>query len=184
MDIGNDDDDNPEQPVAGLAIEGEATQADTARAAPSAPKAGSRMQQKEMPDEAQVEVGASYEKASPEPPQVVEKRKTRSHGSVEELELPASKRSQGKSKSPPLVTETSESQPTMPQETKLEIPPRSGNQVPLRHVFDRLVGVFSYPDSLECVWEVCTQEKAITPPAPKLTTQRPKKLRYLIPLDP
>jgi hypothetical protein len=57
----------------------------------------------------------------------------------------------------------------MPQETEQEIPPRSSNQVPLRHVFDRLVRVFSYPNSLECVWEVCIQEKAITPPAPKPT---------------
>jgi hypothetical protein len=51
------------------------------------------MQQKEMPDEAQAEVGASYGKANPEPPRVVEKRKTRSHGSVDELKLPTSKRS-------------------------------------------------------------------------------------------
>ena len=66
-----------------------------------------------------------------------------------------------------------------------EMPPSSNAQVPLRNVFDRLIVVFSHLDSLERVWEVCTQEKAITPSAPKLTTQRQKKLRWgRIPLDP
>jgi len=45
------------------------------------------MQQKEMPDEAQAEVGATTERPAPEPCWVVEKRKTRSHGSEKELEL-------------------------------------------------------------------------------------------------
>jgi len=133
----------------------------------------------------QAEASASTKRSAPKPPRVVDKRKTRSHGSVEELELPASKRSRGKSKSPPSVTGTSENQSAMPQEIEQEILPRSSNQVPLRHVFDRLIGGFSHLDSLERVREVCTQEKAITLPAPKLTTQRQMKLRWgRIPLDP
>jgi hypothetical protein len=115
---------------------------------------------------------------------VVEKRKTRSHGSAEELELPASKTSRSKSKSPPSVTGTSGDQLEVPQEVEQEIPHRSKDQVPLKDVFDRLIRVFSYLDSLERVREVCTQEKAITPLAPKLTGQRVKKLRCLILLDP
>lgn len=118
MDIGSDDDDNPEQPATSPASEGEATRADTARAVPSAPKAGSGMQQKEMPDEAQAEGGAATERPGPELARIVEKRKTRSHGSAEELELPASKRSGDKSKSPPLVATTSETRPTTPHETE------------------------------------------------------------------
>ena len=104
----------------------------------------------------QVEAGAATKRPAPKPPRVVDKRKTRSHGSAEELELPTSKRSRGKSKSPPLVTGTSENQSAMPQEIEQEIPPCSSNQVPLRHVFDRLIRVFSHLDSLERVWEVCT----------------------------
>ena len=93
MNISSDDDDNPEQPAAGLASEGEATWTGTARATPSAPKVGSGMQHQMVPDKAQDEAGAATKRPSPEPPRVVEKRKTRSHGSAEELELPASKRS-------------------------------------------------------------------------------------------
>ena len=40
MDISSDDDDNPEQPAAGPALEGEAAQAGTARTMSSAPEAG------------------------------------------------------------------------------------------------------------------------------------------------
>ena len=126
MDIGCDID-NLKQPVASPASGGEATQAGAARAALSAPKPDSGMQQKATPDEAQAEAGVSIEKPVPEPPWVVEKRKTRSYGSAEELELPASKRSQGKSKSPPLVTGISEDRPATPRETKQEIPPYSSN---------------------------------------------------------
>ena len=95
-----------------------------------------------VPDVVQAEAGVATKRPAPKPPRVVDKRKTRSHGSVEELELPASKRSRGKSKSPPSVTGTSENQSAMPQEIEQEILPRSSNQVPLRHVFDRLVGGF------------------------------------------
>ena len=43
MDISSDDDDNPEQPAAGPALEGEAAQAGTARTMLSAPEGGSGM---------------------------------------------------------------------------------------------------------------------------------------------
>jgi hypothetical protein len=109
------------------------------------------MQQEETPNVAQAKVGATVEKPALKPPWVVEKRKTRSQGSVEELKLPTSKRNRGKSKSPLLVTSTSGDQLVMPQETEQEILPRSSNQVPLRHVFYRLIGVFSHLDSLERV---------------------------------
>jgi hypothetical protein len=49
------------------------------------------MQQEEMPDVAQAKVGATSEKPAPEPFQVIEKRKTRSQGSAEELKLLALK---------------------------------------------------------------------------------------------
>jgi len=114
MDIGRDDDDNPEQLAAGPAPEGEATQAGTARATSSAPEVGLGLQHQEGPDEAQTKAGVATKRRGPEQPQVVEKRKTRSHGSAEELELPASKRSRGKSKSTPSVTRTSENQSAMP----------------------------------------------------------------------
>ena len=135
MDIGCDID-NLKQPVASPAFGGEATQAGAARAALSAPKPDSGMQQKAMPDEAQAEAGVFMEKPALEPPWVVEKRKTRSHGSAEELKLPASKRSRGKFKSPSSITRTSENQLATPQEIEQEIPPCSSNQVLLRHVFD------------------------------------------------
>ena len=57
------------------------------------------------------------------------------------------------------------------QEVEQDVLPHFSDQVPLRDVFDRLIGVFSHLDSLERVWEVCTQEKAITPPVSKLTTK-------------
>jgi hypothetical protein len=81
---------------------------------------------------------------------VIEKRKTR------ELELPASKRSRSKSKSPPSVTGTGGDQLEVPQEAEQEIPRRSKDQVPLKDVFDCLIGVVCYLDSLERVREVCT----------------------------
>ena len=114
MDIGSDGDDNPEQPAAGPTLDSETTQANTARAASSAPEVGSGWQQQEVLDEAQAEAGDATKKLAPELPQVVEKRQTRSHGSAEELELPASKRCQGKSKSPPSVIGTSKNQSAMP----------------------------------------------------------------------
>ena len=43
MDISSDDDDNPEQPGADPALEGEAAQASTARTMLSAPEGGSGM---------------------------------------------------------------------------------------------------------------------------------------------
>ena len=92
MDIGSGYDDDPEQPVAGLISKGESTRARVARAITPNPKPGLGMQQKEVPDKAKAEAGQTKEGQAPEPTWVIEKRKTRSLESAEELELPTSKR--------------------------------------------------------------------------------------------
>jgi hypothetical protein len=136
MDIGSDDEDTPEGPVTSLASTGIEAQALPAQATSSAPKQYSGIQQGETPDVVEAKVGATAEKPAPEPSWVVEKRKTQSQGSAEEVKLPASKRSRGKSKSHPSVIGTSGDQLAMPQETEQEILPRSSNNVPLRYVFN------------------------------------------------
>ena len=128
------------------------------------------MQQKEVTRGAAGDETAPKEVPAPKPVRVVEKRKTRSHGSAEELQLPPPKRSHGKSKSPPSVTDTGEDRSAKQQEAEQDVLPHSSDQVPLRDFIDCLIGGFSHLDSLERVQEVCTQEKAISPPTPKPMT--------------
>jgi len=184
MVIDSDGDDDPKQSAGGPTSKGEQTQVPATQPVTPTPKPGLGTQQKEVAEGATAGASEVKKVPAPKPARGIEKRKTQSHGSVEELELPTPKRSQGKSKSPPSVTGTVEHRLETPKGTKQEMPPSSNDQVPLRNVFDWLIMVFSHLDSLERVWEVCTQEKALTPPANKPTTQRSKKLRCLIPLDP
>ncbi|CAD6266918.1 unnamed protein product [Miscanthus lutarioriparius] len=114
----------------------------------------------------------STEKPASEPAQFVGKRKTRSQEDAEEVSLPLTKRGQSKSRSPQSADEAGENQPRGAERAETENPLRTGDQV-----FARL-------DSLECVWEVCTQEKVSTPPASKPIGRRGKKLKSLVHINP
>jgi len=122
----------------------------------------------------------STEKPASEPAQFVGKRKTRSQEDAEEVSLPLTKRGQSKSRSPQSADEAGENQPRGAERAETENPLRTGDQVPIEIVFGRLFKVFARLDSLECVWEVCTQEKASTPPASKPIGQRGGKLKCLV----
>ena len=100
MVIGSDDDDDPEQPMAGPTLDGEQTRVPTTQTITLTPKPGLGTQQKEVAEGATVGAGEVKKLPAPEPARGVEKRKIQSHGSTEELKLLAPKRSRGKSKSP------------------------------------------------------------------------------------
>lgn len=120
----------------------------------------------------------------PKPALKIGKRKTRSQGDTEEVSLPKTKRTRGKSGSPPSVGDPRKTQLGEPEGPSSRNRPRPGDQVPIMIVFGRLFGVFARLDSIERVREACTQEKASTPPASNTTVLREEKLKCLIPINP
>ena len=71
--------------MAGATLESGPTRAYLAQAVMLTPKPGLGTQQKEVAEEATVGASEAKEVLAPKPTQVVEKRKTRSHGSAKEL---------------------------------------------------------------------------------------------------
>lgn len=186
LEIGSDDDEGPEQPMASpTSTEGGPNLTSAPRAAMWTPKPsmGARLKKAARSTTA----GASEAKKVPAPSLLGWSRRGRpNHREVLiiNVSLPPSKRHRSKSRSPPLVVGAGVSQPERPEGVEHEIPPRSSDQVPIRNIFYWLIGVFAHMDSLERVREVCTQEKASTPPVSKPIGQRAKKLKCSIPLDP
>ena len=82
----------------------------------------------------------------------------------------------GKSCSPPSAEEPGKDQQDKPEELPIKDAQCSGDQVLLKIVFGWLCEAFARVSSIECVREVCAQDKTLTPPTSNPAPRRKKKL--------